>query len=317
MSAPGRVEPADSAERRAPAIPSAEADRGAEPLRRRRRVDLAPYLLLLPATLFLLIFFVWPMVQALVLAVRDANGGLTLEHIQRMTGDLNFWDAVRNTLLLLVIIVPAQVILALIMALLINAGLRFRGAFLYIWTIPLAISDLAAGIVWLAIFTERGYVNSVLNELGLLNTPISFLSYENPGGYITAIVAAEVWRATAIVMVILVAGLQMIPRDYSEAAEVFGASGWQRLRHVILPMLRPSLQVALILRTILAFQVFAVVVALAGRNMPVLAGEAYYWYGSYRNAPVAASYALLILLLSIGNTYIYLRLLRSRTEELT
>ena len=72
------------------------------------------------------------------------------------------------------------------------------------------------------------------------------------------------------------------------------------------------MQVALILRTILAFQVFAVAVALAGRTMPVIAGEAYYWYG-YRNLPVAASYAMLILILSIINTAIYLRFLRTNT----
>jgi multiple sugar transport system permease protein len=227
--------------------------------------------------------------------------------------DLNFWDAVRNTIVLLLIIVPLQVVLALVMALLINAGLRFSGFFLYVWTIPLAISDLAAGIVWLSIFTERGYINSVLKELGLIKGAIPFLSYDNPTGIITAIVAAEVWRATAIVMVLLVAGLQMIPKDFGEAASVFGANGWQRLRHVTLPLLKPNLQVALILRTILAFQVFAVVVALAGRTMPVLAGEAYYFYGN-RDLPVAAGYAVLILVLSIANTAIYLRLLRTNTE---
>ena len=80
-----------------------------------------------------------------------------------------------------------------------------------------------------------------------------------------------------------------------------------------LPLLKPNLQVALILRTILAFQVFAVVVALAGRTMPVLAGEAYFWYGN-RNLPVAASYAVLILVLSVINTVVYLRLLRTNTE---
>jgi multiple sugar transport system permease protein len=230
-----------------------------------------------------------------------------------MVKDLNFWDAVRNTIVLLLIIVPLQVVLALVMALLINAGLRFSGFFLYVWTVPLAISDLAAGIVWLSIFTERGYINSVLKELGLIKGAIPFLSYDNPTGIITAIVAAEVWRATAIVMVLLVAGLQMIPKDYGEAASVFGANGWQRLRHVTLPLLKPNLQVALILRTILAFQVFAVVVALAGRTMPVLAGEAYYFYGN-RDLPVAAGYAVLILVLSIANTAIYLRLLRTNTE---
>jgi multiple sugar transport system permease protein len=281
--------------------------------RRRRRGNLVPYLLLLPSVIFLAVFFVWPMVESLILAFQTTRGAWTLDNFRTMMRDINFWDAFRNTLVLLVIIVPLQVVLALVMALLINAGLRFSGFFLYVWTVPLAISDLAAGIVWLSIFTERGYINSIFRELGLLTTPISFLSYENPTGILTAIVAAEVWRATAIVMVLLVAGLQMIPKDYGEAASVFGANGWQRLRHVTLPLLKPNLQVALILRTILAFQVFAVVVALAGRTMPVLAGEAYYWYGN-RNLQVAASYAVLILLLSIINTAIYLRLLRTTTE---
>jgi len=262
--------------------------------------------------IFLLVFILWPMVQALVLAFQSTQGGFTLDNLKVMVNDINFWDAVRNTLVLLVIIVPLQVVLALIMALLVNARLRFSGFFLYIWVIPLAISDLAAGIVWLAIFTERGYINSLLNELGLTNSPISFLSYENPTGILTAIVAAEMWRATSIVMVILVAGLQMIPKDYAEAASVFGANGWKQFWHVTLPLLKPNLQVALILRTILAFQVFAVAVALAGRTMPVIAGEAYYWYG-YRNLPVAASYAMLILILSIINTAIYLRFLRTNT----
>lgn len=313
MSATGRAEEAAVGRQRS--IPLAEIGTGEEESfpRRKRRIDPAPYLLLLPSLIFLVLFIVWPMVQALVLAFQSSQGAFTLENMRLMVNDINFWDAFRNTLMLLMIIVPIQVVLALIMALLINAGLRFSGFFLYVWTIPLAISDLASGIVWLSIFTERGYINSVLNEVGLRETPLSFLSYENPTGIVTAIVAAEVWRATAIVMVLLVAGLQMIPKDFGEAASVFGANGWQRLRHVTLPLLKPNLQVALILRTILAFQVFAVVAALAGRTMPVMAGEAYYWYGN-RNLAIAASYAMLILVLSIVNTAVYLRLLRSHTE---
>jgi multiple sugar transport system permease protein len=108
-------------------------------------------------------------------------------------------------------------------------------------------------------------------------------------------------------------GLQVIPRDYAEAAEVFGATAWQRFKYVTLPLLRPSLQVALILRTILAFQVFAVVIALAGRQLPVLAEEVYHFYYDIRSPNVAAAYALLIMLLSL--TAIYLRLLRVRDAE--
>ncbi|HEY0809684.1 MAG TPA: sugar ABC transporter permease [Longimicrobiales bacterium] len=277
---------------------------------------MTPYLLLAPAGVFLTVFFAWPMVQALLLAIRMDTGTWTLQYFRQMISDVQFVRAIRNTLLLIVTLVPLQMVLALVMALLLNSNLRGKSFFLYAWAIPLAISDLAAGIVWLAIFADRGYLNSVLVEFGIRNTVFNFLSYEQPISMFVAVILAETWRATSIVMVILVAGLQVIPKEYSEAAEVFGATGWQRLRHVTLPLLRPSLQVALILRTILAFQVFAVVIALTGRNLPVLASEAYNWYNGYNNANVAAAYALLILLFSVANTFVYLRALRIRDEEM-
>ena len=285
----------------------------APPARGRRRV-LTPYYLLAPTLLFLAIFFAWPMVQALILAVQE-GGRFSLAPIQRMAEDVLFWESIRNTLLLTAVVVPAQVFLALVMSLLLVSGLRGSGLFLYAWAIPLGISDLAAGVVWLSIFTDRGYLNSLLVGLGLSQTGFSFLSYEHPASMFLAVAVAETWRATALVMVILLAGLQVIPKDYAEAAEVFGATAWQRIRHVTLPMLRPSLQVALIIRTILAFQAFAVVIALVGRNLPVLAEEAYRWYGDLRNPNVAAAYALLIMIFSIVNTAVYLRALRVRDEQ--
>ena len=285
----------------------------APPARGRRRV-LTPYYLLAPTLLFLAIFFAWPMVQALILAVQE-GGRFSLAPIQRMAEDVLFWESIRNTLLLTAVVVPAQVFLALVMSLLLVSGLRGSGLFLYAWAIPLGISDLAAGVVWLSIFTDRGYLNSLLVGLGLSQTGFSFLSYEHPASMFLAVAVAETWRATALVMVILLAGLQVIPKDYAEAAEVSGATAWQRIRHVTLPMLRPSLQVALIIRTILAFQAFAVVIALVGRNLPVLAEEAYRWYGDLRNPNVAAAYALLIMIFSIVNTAVYLRALRVRDEQ--
>jgi multiple sugar transport system permease protein len=284
------------------------------PVRRRRA--LTPYLLLAPSVIFMAVLFAWPMLQALVLAVQDVDGSMSLDPLARMASDVQFGESIKNTLLLTAVVVPAQVILALVMSLLLMTGLRGGGLFLYAWSIPLGISDLAAGVVWLSIFTDRGYLNSLLVSLGLSETGFAFLSYEHPLSLFLAVAVAETWRATALVMVILIAGLQVIPKDYGEAAEVFGATFWQRLRYVTLPLLRPSIQVALIIRTILAFQVFAVVVALAGRSLPVLAGEAYNWYGSYRNPNVAAAYALLIMLFSLANTGIYLRALRVRDEQL-
>src|SRR6476469_6230490 len=134
--------------------------------RRTQRRSIAPYLLLAPTLIFMAIFFLWPMLQAIALAFQTSTGQISLQPVQTMVTDVNFWPAVRNTLLLTLVIVPSQVVLALIMALLLMAGLRGSGALLYAWAIPLAISDLAAGIVWFAIFTQNGYVNSFLNAFG-------------------------------------------------------------------------------------------------------------------------------------------------------
>ncbi|MBM4456811.1 MAG: sugar ABC transporter permease [Chloroflexi bacterium] len=279
----------------------------------KRRANLEPYLLLLPSLAYLAIFFAWPMVQAFGLAFRADDGRWTLEFFRRMVGDAAFWPAVRTSLILVLTIIPLQFILALTMALLATAGLRGSGALIYFYALPIAVSDLAAGIVWFSVFTERGYLNTVLQGLGLLEKPFIFLQYGATWAVI-AVILAEVWRATSIVFVILVAGLQGIPKEYNEAAEVFGAGWFARLRKVTLPMLRPSIQVALILRTILAFQVFAVVVALTGDGVKVLASEAYQWYNQWRNLNVAAAYAALILAISMLSTGIYLRALRTRPE---
>ncbi len=281
----------------------------------RRRQNLLPYLLLLPSVIFLLVFFAYPMVEAFALAFRGVDGGWTLHHFQTMIKDVAFAPAFRTTLLLIVIIIPVQFTLAFIMALLVQAKLKFSGLFLYIFSIPIGISELAAGIIWFSLFTDRGYLNTILTGLGVLDKPFIFLGYQNTEWLLFAVVMAEAWRATAIVMVILVAGLQSIPQEFMEAADVFGAHLWDKIWKVIIPLLRPSLQVALILRTILAFQVFAVALAVAGRGVTLLAAEAYRWYNTYRNPNVAAAYAALIMVLSIASTVLYIWGLRTPEEQ--
>mgnify|MGYP001202632111 CR=1 FL=1 len=241
----------------------------------------------------------------------------TLENIQRMTNDFRFGPAVLTTVLLIVLILPFQFGLAILMALVLQSQIRGGSLLLYIYAIPLGISDLTAGIVWYSIFTQRGFLNSALVSAGLLQQPFIYLQANHTAWMIGAIVLAEVWRATSIVMVIVVAGLQAVPRDYLEAGEVFGATVWQRLRYVILPLLKPSLQVALILRTILAFQVFAVLVALTGGDvLTVLGNETYRWYdpARFNNPNVAAAYAGFILLISLGISLLYLRAVRTQEE---
>ena len=276
-----------------------------------------PYLLIAPSVVFLLVLFMWPLAETALMAFRTPEGNWTGQFISKMVGDLNFAVALKNTLILVAIVVPLQMVVALSMAMMLQNIDRGRMALLYIWTIPLGVSDLAAGLAWLAIFNDRGYFNTLLASLGFISGPTSWLSYNNPVALFVCVIIAEIWRATAIVLVILVAGVQLIPKEYNEAAEVFGAGAWTRFRKITLPLLKPSLQSALILRTVLAFEVFAVVYALAGRDLPVLVGEAYNWQGAYQNTHVASAYALFILLVSIGSTLIYLKVLKVKRETLS
>jgi multiple sugar transport system permease protein len=272
-----------------------------------------PYLLLLPATLFLCVFFLYPFVLVAWESV-TRGGAVTLENYQRMASHWKFPTAFWNTLLLAALVVPIQLAMALTMASIVTKLEKGRSTLLYIFAIPLGISDLAAGLIWLAIFEQSGFLNSLLHALGVIDRPVLFLSYQNTWVILIAIVLAEVWRATAIMMVILVAGMGLIPKEYGEAAEVFGASRWQRFTRVTLPMLKPSLQTALILRVILAFEVFAVVVALGGTQFPVLMSETYEWQFTLQDRGVAAAYAMVILGISVAFTLVILKLLHVPKE---
>jgi len=279
------------------------------------RTSWIPYALIAPSVIFLGALFLVPLVQTIWLSF-SAGDGFSMENYQRMAGDLNFSLAVRNTFLLTLVVVPLQVVLALAMATMVTKLDKGRDLVLWVLTIPLGISDLAAGLAWLALLQNTGYLNSALYALGLIQGPMGWLSQETPWALFFAIVLAELWRATAIVLVILIAGLQLIPKEFSEAAEIFGAKPWTRFTKITLPLLKPSLQSALILRTVLAFEVFAVVYALGGRNFPVLAGEAYVWQNDNQNYGVAAAYAVLIMAISLAATAVYLRILRTRPEQL-
>jgi multiple sugar transport system permease protein len=273
-----------------------------------------PYFLIAPSLLFLGVLFLVPLVQTIALAFQ-VHGAWTTANFTTMADDINFHDAIVDTFAIVAIAVPLQLVLALGMAMMLRNLGRGRDIVLWIWSIPLGISDLAAGLVWLAILTDQGFLNTILLKLGLVSGPVSWLSYETPTALLIGIAFAELWRATAIVLVILVAGVQMLPKEYNEAADVFGASPWQRFIRITLPLLKPSIQTALILRTVLAFEMFAIVQAIGGRNFPVIVGEAFTWQYTNQNFGVAAAYAVVVMLVSLAATLVYLRALRTPREQ--
>ncbi len=273
-----------------------------------------PYLLIAPALGYLLFFIGYPLTQGVLLAFTDQNGHFTLQHIYYLlySPSSNFWPALEDTLALAAVIIPIQIMLALGFSLLLSANFKGKDMVLYILIIPLTISDVAGGLIWYSLLTANGFFNKLFMALGIINQPIQFFGYQFRPMEFIAIVLAEVWRATALVFVIIFAGLQMISREYIEAAEVFGAGTWTKLRHIIFPMLKPSIQTALLIRTLFAFQVFGVVMVLAGRDIPVLAGEAYYEQTILYHYGVAALYALIIAAISIVIGYIYIKMFKAQ-----
>lgn len=262
-------------------------------------------------------FFIgYPTLQAVILAFRDPyTGTLSLANFLSLLDDYHFWEALQFTFLLAAIVIPLQVSLALVMALIINSRIRGYMTFLYIFAMPLAISDVAAGLIWYSILAPSGFLNKFLLSIGVVKRPVYFLGYAFRDRELLSIVMTEVWRATAIVFVIVLAGLQTISKDLLEAAEVFGANTWIKLKDIILPLLKPSLQAALLIRTLFAFQVFGAIWVLVGRDIPVLAGEAYYWKAIRYNDNVSSVYALMIAFFSIMVSMGYLLLLRPHKGE--
>lgn len=273
-----------------------------------------PYLLIAPALGYLLFFIGYPLTQGVLLAFTDQNGHFTLQHVYYLlySPSSNFWPALEDTLALAAVIIPIQIMLALGFSLMLSANFKGKDMALYILIIPLTISDVAGGLIWYSLLTANGFFNKLFMALGIINQPIQFFGYQFRPMEFIAIVLAEVWRATALVFVIIFAGLQMISREYIEAAEVFGAGTWTKLRHIIFPMLKPSVQTALLIRTLFAFQVFGVVMVLAGRDIPVLAGEAYYEQTILYHYGVAALYALIIAAISVAIGYIYIKMFKAQ-----
>jgi multiple sugar transport system permease protein len=291
----------------------AEASAAVGPRRRSR--NWTPYLLLLPSVLFLVVFFIAPLLQGLRQAFTSESGQWGTATLSQLVHDPGFSSALVNTLIMLALILPVQLVLAMIMSLLVNAKMKGSGFWLYIYMLPLGLSDLTSGIIWYSIFTEQGWLNSFLKDLGLIHQPVIWLSYQNQLLLIGTIVIAEAWRSTSIIVIVLVGGLQAIPKEYGEAADVFYASPWQKFWHVTLPLLRPTLRTALILRTVLAFEVFATVIVLAGSGMQVLATKANDAYTQFQEPHLAAAYGVLIMVLSLMATALFLALLPTRGQE--
>lgn len=225
------------------------------------------FLLLAPAFLLLLAVVVYPIVDLIVTSFQFNNLAqpwmgtpfVGFENYARAMGDDQFWDATWHTVTYIIVTVPGAVVVGLGLALLANQPFRVkwpvRLGLLLPWALPLVFSGLI--FRWFFEYSQ-GLVNNGLIAFGLLPKP--WLT--DPTLAFIAICIAIVWKTSSFVALVLLAGLQTIPRSLYEAAEIDGASRWQQFWEITLPMLRPAIVVALIFRTITAIQTFDIPYAM-------------------------------------------------------
>ena len=274
-------------------------------------------LLLTPAFLLLALIVVYPIGTLIFNSFFDLrlSGGsgmkfVGLENYLAVLQDGEFWNATLNTVLITLITVPGALVVGLGLALLANMPFKrqwpVRLALLLPWALPLAF----AGLIFAWFFhTEYGVVNDIVRRLGFGSEPTMWLL--RPGWAFAAICLTIVWKTSSFMALILLAGLQMIPRSLYEAAEVDGATRWQQFWQITIPMLTPSIVVALIFRTITALQTFDIPYTMTkggpGNATETLAMLIHKTTIDYLDVGYGSTLAVFMFLLSLVVTTVYLR----------
>jgi multiple sugar transport system permease protein len=226
-------------------------------------------LLLLPVALLLLVIVVYPIGTLFWTSLHSVDNAnpqageqwVGFANYLRAFDDARFWHAALQTAIYIVVTVPGALVVGLGLALLANQPFRIQWPVRLSLLLPWALPLVFAGLIFRWFFEyQTGIVNDLLVRVGI--EPLSWLS--DPALATIAICIAIVWKASSFMALMLLAGLQTIPKSLYEAAEVDGASKWQQFVEITLPMLRPSIFVALIFRTITAIQTFDIPYAMTG-----------------------------------------------------
>ena len=219
-----------------------------------------------PAALFLAVFVAWPVVRLLVDSVFDVDALAGTRkfvgvgnYIKALTSP-DFLAAAARTVVYTVVVVTAEFVLGLATALLFNTlGDRsriFRTIFLY----PLMIAPVVAGLLWRFLLIDNfGIVGTLLADVGILSDPNQIGWLSDPDIVLISVAIPDIWLTTSFMTLVLFAGLQNIPGDILEAARLDGIGGWRLLTRILVPLLRPVIAVALIVRGIDAAKAFDVI----------------------------------------------------------
>jgi len=223
--------------------------------------------LLAPAALFLLLFVAWPVLRLIINSFYEISpiaGGprhfIGLDNYTRALTGPNFLPSAGRTAVYTLIVVTTEFALGLAVALLFNSlGKRsrvFRTIFMY----PLMIAPVVAGLLWRFLLIDNsGIVNDLLYRVDLLNSPTDIGWLSDPKVALFAVAIPDIWLTTAFMALVLFAGLRNLPGDVLEAARIDGAGSWTTFTRIVLPLLRPVIAVALIIRGIDAAKAFDII----------------------------------------------------------
>lgn len=277
-------------------------------------------LLLAPAALLLSVIIVYPVLRLLYTSFFNLSltSGLPaefvgIENYQIMLEDPVFWQTTWNTVLITLITVPGALIMGLALALLANLPFRMqwtvRLSLLIPWALPLSF----AGLIFAWFFhSEYGVVNDVLNRLGFEGV----IWFNSPTLAFIAICLTIIWKTSSFMALIILAGLQTIPRSLYEAADVDGAGRIRQFFEITLPLLKPAIVIALIFRTITALQTFDIPYMMTGggpgTSTATLAMYIHQNTVSFLDLGYGSALAVVMFALSMAVTFVYLRAIRTK-----
>jgi multiple sugar transport system permease protein len=222
------------------------------------RKKIIPYLLVSPYIIYFLVFVAFPVGFSIYLTFNNWNIISPMEYTglsnyKRLFQDAIFWKSILNTLIFLVIHIPLQIIVALFLAELLNQKIKFKGFFRAAYFLPVIVSGVVVTILWQQLYGfDTGLLNRILVKTGL--GKIGWLT--DPNWAMPSIAVMATWKNVGLYIVLFLVGLQTVPPQYYEAADLEGATHLQKFFNITLPIINPTIFMVVILSTIGGFSLF-------------------------------------------------------------
>lgn len=268
-----------------------------------------------PALILLLAVSIYPLIFAVRVALTDAAGAPSFEHFARLAHDRVFAVAAGQTIVFALAALAIEFVLGFALALLVDSLARARALFRAALLVPMLLPPVVAAVAWRLIYNPQfGLLNGTLRELGVNTARLTWTDGE--ASALASVIAVDMWEWTPFIFLLLSAGLQAIPADSMEAALLDGASWWQRFRDVTLPLLKPAILLALVLRAMDLVRIFDQIFILT-QGGPGTATETvslYIYRTAFRfsNFGYAAAMSFLLLIATLAFSRGLFRLMRVR-----